>query len=250
LPSFTSSGGQQFTGSAVTYEAVILAAGLGSRLGRPHPKPLTPLASGQSIMRQQVENLRSRLGQGLRISAVVGFKLHMIVEANPDIGFVYNEAYDVTNTSASLRKALELTGDAGILWLNGDVVFDAALIDDVRGMLESGKSFVCVNTESVADEEIKYTLDKDGYIADLSKTVTGGLGEAVGINYVGPRDKATVLAGLARCADQDYFERGLEIAIAESDLRLRPIDISRHVCIEVDMQEDLERANSLIQHGA
>ena len=28
---------------------VILAAGMGTRLGMPHPKPLTPLADGRSI---------------------------------------------------------------------------------------------------------------------------------------------------------------------------------------------------------
>lgn len=28
---------------------VILTAGVGSRLGRPHPKPLTPLADGRQV---------------------------------------------------------------------------------------------------------------------------------------------------------------------------------------------------------
>lgn len=228
------------------HEAVILAAGLGSRLGRPHPKPLTPLATGQTIMRQQVDHLRGQLGEQLRITAVVGFKLHMVVEANPDIAFVYNEAYDVTNTSFSLRKALEHTGDSGVLWLNGDVVFAAELLDDVAGRLAADRSFVCVNTASVAEEEVKYTVDDDGAIAQLSKTVLGGLGEAVGINYVSSGDKAVVLAGLAKCEDQDYFERGLEIAIEQYGLRLEPVDISRHVCVEVDIEEDLSRANALI----
>ena len=35
-------------------QVVILAAGLGTRLGKPHPKPLTPLRSGESIMRRAV----------------------------------------------------------------------------------------------------------------------------------------------------------------------------------------------------
>ncbi len=34
-------------------QAVILAAGMGTRLGRPFPKPLTPLSDGRTIMEQQ-----------------------------------------------------------------------------------------------------------------------------------------------------------------------------------------------------
>ena len=40
-------------------QVVILAAGLGTRLGKPHPKPLTPLTSGESIMRRAVNSLRA-----------------------------------------------------------------------------------------------------------------------------------------------------------------------------------------------
>ena len=34
-------------------QAVILAAGMGSRLGKPWPKPLTPLRDGRTIMQQR-----------------------------------------------------------------------------------------------------------------------------------------------------------------------------------------------------
>ena len=33
----------------------------------------------------------------------------------------------------------------------------------------ANKSFVCVNTQKVGDEEVKYTLDSQGYINELSK---------------------------------------------------------------------------------
>ena len=54
------------------FQVVILAAGMGTRLGKPHPKPLTPLTSGESIMRRAVNNLRAELGEDVRITAVVG----------------------------------------------------------------------------------------------------------------------------------------------------------------------------------
>jgi choline kinase len=38
-------------------KAVILAAGIGSRLGKPHPKPLTVLSTGETIMQRQIAAL-------------------------------------------------------------------------------------------------------------------------------------------------------------------------------------------------
>ena len=218
---------------------VILAAGLGTRLGRPHPKPLTPLADGRSILRQQLDHLGGYFGPAVRITIVV------MEAAAGDASFVYNELYDQTNTSKSLLKALRLAPPGGVLWLNGDVVFVPGLLDALQPHLAADRSFVAVNTDSVADEEIKYTLDGDGYVKDLSKQVTGGLGEAVGINYVAAADRDVLIEHLDRCADTDYFERGLETAIAEAGLRVAAVDISAYGCVEVDFEPDLERANRL-----
>ncbi|MFY0407284.1 NTP transferase domain-containing protein [Solicola sp. PLA-1-18] len=230
------------------FEVVILAAGMGTRLGRPHPKPLTPLRSGQTIMRRQVEYLRDHFGPDLRITAVVGFKLEQIIEASPDIGFVYNPYFDTTNTNRSLLAALRLTGASGVLWLNGDVVFDRELLGLLDGHLDDDRTFVAVNTESVAEEEVKYTLDADGYVRELSKTVdtSVGLGEAVGINFVAAADKAVLVSRLEECDDQDYFERGIELAVERDGLRVQALDISAYPCIEVDQQEDLDHANAVL----
>ena len=227
-------------------QVVILAAGLGTRLGRPHPKPLTPLRSGESIIRRAVNALRHAYDE-VSVTAVVGFKLDLVIEAMPDISFVYNEVYDSTNTSKSLLKALRLSQPGGVLWLNGDVVFDPQVLTLVEEHIDAGRSFVCVNTESVAEEEVKYTLDDDGYIKELSKGVVGGLGEAVGINYIAADDKATLVQRLDEAGDQDYFERGIELAIEKDGLRIEALDISKFHIVEVDFDEDLTRANEFVE---
>ena len=131
-----------------------------------------------------------------------------------------------------------------MLWLNGDVVFDAAVLDQTTELIRADQSFVCVDTSTVAEEEVKYTLDEEGYIAELSKTVEGGLGEAVGINYVSAADKPVLGEHLAACADTDYFERAMETAIQQAGVRFRPLDISRFSAVEVDFEDDLARANT------
>jgi len=230
----------------VTTQIVILAAGMGSRLGRSLPKPLTELADGRSIMQQQFDNIHYAFGNAARATVVVGYKLEHIIEAFPEASFVYNEQYDQTNTSKSLMRALQASTPGGVLWMNGDVVFDPAALDRAAAMVARDQSFVSVNTAKVSDEEVKYTTDAEGFIKELSKTVVGGLGEAVGINYISRDDKAVLLRQLRRVADQDYFERGLELAIEQDGIRVEPLDISDLYAVEIDFAEDLERANLFV----
>ena len=224
---------------------VILAAGMGSRLGNPFPKPLTPLANGKSIMQMQVENVETYYSIE-DISVVVGFKKDLIMERFPDLSYIYNPYFDSTNTSKSLLKALKKFSDKSVLWMNGDVVFDAKLFEILNPYIKNKQSFVAVNTSKVADEEVKYTLE-DGFIKQLSKTVKNGLGEAVGINYITSKDIKKFISRLEECNDNDYFERGLEIAIEKDDLQISTVDISKFNCMEVDFKEDLDNVNKLLE---
>ena len=221
-------------------QVVILAAGMGTRLARPLPKPLTELRDGRSIMQQQIDNLKTAFGETYRVLIVVGYKLEAIIERFPEATFVYNEYYDQTNTSKSLLKALRAAPDGGVLWLNGDVVFDPQVLTRVAPHIEADQSFVVVNTSKVSDEEVKYTLDDSGHIDQLSKTVSGGLGEAVGINFVAGSDKSALIARLDQVGEQDYFERGIELAIELDNLQFKAVDISDLYAVEIDFAEDLE----------
>ncbi len=223
---------------------VILAAGIGSRLGNPFPKPLTPLKNGKSIMEMQIDNICKNYNVD-DINVVVGFKKDLIMERFPELTYVYNPFFDRTNTSKSLLKALKKHKDKSILWFNGDVVFDENILDTLDPYIKANTSFVAVNTSKVADEEVKYTL-KEGYINQLSKTVKGGLGEAVGINFISSKDILQFINRLEDCDDNDYFERGLEFAIEKDDIKIKAIDISMHNCMEVDFAEDLVNANKML----
>ncbi|QTV79799.1 NTP transferase domain-containing protein [Microbacterium sp. NIBRBAC000506063] len=230
----------------MTLQTVILAAGMGSRLGRALPKPLTELSDGRTIMQQQHDNIRAAFGTDARITTVVGYRAETIIDAFPKVSYVHNERYDQTNTSKSLLRALSTTGRGGVLWMNGDVVFDPMILGRAIELIERDQSFVTVNTAKVSDEEVKYTVTAEGFIDELSKTVEGGIGEAVGINYISSSDKRAFMRQLQRVDDQDYFERGLELAIAEDGLLVEPMDISDLYAVEVDFAEDLERANQFV----
>jgi len=225
---------------------VILAAGIGSRLGNPLPKPLTILKSGKTIMQQQIENLTTYFEID-SINIVVGFKKDLIMESFPDITYIYNQNFDQTNTSKSLLKALKKNHRESVIWLNGDVVFDSEILKEFMPNIIADKSFVCVNNSKVADEEVKYTLDSKGYIKELSKKVlnTKALGEAVGINFISSKDINTFIHRLEDCNNNDYFERGIELAIEKDGMKVTAIDISKFRCMEIDFKEDLDNANKL-----
>ena len=224
-------------------QVTILAAGMGTRLGRPFPKPLTPLDDGRTIMQQQLDNISQAFGAGTRIQIVVGFKLDLILEAAPDSVFVYNERFDQTNTCKSLLKALRASAPGPVVWMNGDVVFEPEVLKRLKLNIDAGQTAIAVNTAAVSDEEVKYTVNENGLVKELSKTVVGGLGESVGINVIAASDKAALIKRLDECDDQDYFERGIELAIGKDGLQVLPIDISDLFAVEVDFEADLDRAN-------
>jgi choline kinase len=56
-------------------------------------------------------------------------------------------------------------------------------------------------------------------------------------------DRPALARRLRECDDQDYFERGLELAIDKDGLRIEALDISHRPVVEVDFTEDLDRAN-------
>ncbi len=217
--------------------ALILAAGIGSRLGAPLPKPLTQLANGERILDRQLAQLRQRIDPE-RIVVVVGFKKELIMEAHPSLLYLYNASFDVTNTAASLALALRKTADADVLMLNGDVVCDAQVLDR---LLSANSSAMAVNQAAVGAEEVKYRLDATGRISEVSKQIATARGEALGINLFRGADIPRLRAGLDRCTPEDYFERGIEYAIA-AGLRIWPVDVSDLHCIEVDFPDDLARA--------
>ncbi|MBU1002514.1 MAG: phosphocholine cytidylyltransferase family protein [Proteobacteria bacterium] len=224
-------------------KAVILAAGVGSRLGRPLPKSLSVLPTGETIIGRQIHALWEA---GVReVYVVVGFKKTLVMEQNPDVFYHYNPLFYLTNTAKSLLGAVRHLDD-DVLWLNGDVVFDRSII---KLVLASQGNRICVDKKRCGDEEVKYTLDERGAINAISKIVTKPQGEAVGINLVRREDLPALVRALETCNDQDYFEMGLEIMI-NAGVTILPLDVSTYRCIEVDFEEDWDHARRMFAQGS
>jgi len=220
---------------------IILAAGRGTRLGKPFPKTLTNLKDGKSILLHQLDGLYKYIRRD-NIFVVVGYKKELIKQVFPDLHYINNDRYNVTNTSQSLLIALNQFPKKDILWLNGDIVYDHRVI---KRLISTPNSCMAVNSAKVGDEEVKYKTNKSGYVIEISKEVKKPEGESVGIHKIPANEVPILIRYLSVCKDQDYFEKGLEMAI-QNEIKVTPIDISDLNCIEIDFPEDLDAANNMI----
>lgn len=221
-------------------KVIILAAGKGSRLAKDIPKALIQLDNGQSILEMQLEALSS-ICPLEAITVVVGYQKAEIVKRFPKLHYIDNDEYLTTNTSQSLLKAIQHLQD-DLLWINGDVVFHPSVL---QTLLKHKRNSMLVNEGKVGKEEVKYLTNPQGHILEISKHVKNGRGEALGVNFFKASSVVILKKQLQRCAEMDYFEKGIEGCLSEGMIvHACPVDTT--LCIEVDFAKDLVLANQLV----
>ena len=220
---------------------VILAAGVGSRINMGIPKAMIRLVNGQTILERQIEIAKQFISIE-KIYVVAGYKQEMIIDKFPQINVISNPSYKSTNTAKSLLIALNNIDAETTIWINGDVVFDNDALSSIADSQHSCMGFIECET---GDEEIKFSTTSDGAIDRVSKEIQFSSGEAIGINKIIDQDFTLFLNALKRCKNQDYFERGIELAINDG-LKIFPTQITKGFAIEIDFEKDLDNANKYL----
>lgn len=219
-------------------KAIILAAGFGTRTSRQLPKCLIRLPDGKTIFENQIGIFRAfRITELL---VVVGFKKEIIMENYPEPLYRYNPIYHITNTAKSLMNALESIVEDDIIWINGDVVLEEEVL---RRLVSRPGNLIAVNKIECGAEEIKYVLNEKGQILRISKEISNGVGEAMGINKICKKDFNVFLESLKECEKTDYFEKAIELSISKGVV-FYPVNMTGCKCIEVDFHKDLEKVFS------
>ena len=154
-------------------KAVILAAGLGSRL-RPItnevPKCMVPV-NGIRIIDKQIDNL---LQNGVtEIYVVDGYKAEILadhlIEKYPDVHIVSNPRYAETNNMYSLFLTAQYVKGEEFFLMNADVYFDANII---KGLLNGeNQSKIACDRSGYMEESMKIMFDGEK-INHISKTIT------------------------------------------------------------------------------
>ena len=206
----------------MTTQIVILAAGMGSRLGRSLPKPLTELSDGRTIMQQQFDNIHAAFGNDVKVTIVVGYKLEHIIEAFPQASFVYNEQLRPDQHLQEPHRALQASKRR------------RRALDERRRRLRPrgararrrpGRRRPQLRLASTPPRcPTKRSSTRPTPRASSTscrRRCVGGLGEAVGINYVSSRDKAALVRQLRRSATRTTSSAASRLAIAHDEAALR-----------------------------
>lgn len=161
-------------------KAVILAAGLGSRLKpltNTAPKCLT-LVDGQSITQHTLDILEKN---GIKETVIlIGYLGNMIAKKigsqyrGMKISYLWNHIYSKTNTMYSLWLANKYL-EQGIILIEGDTLFEEILISGALAR-ETGKTFWIVEQFTSQYEGSMEIVDQDKRIIEL-RMVHGQLAE-------------------------------------------------------------------------
>jgi choline kinase len=234
-------------------KAVILAAGCATRL-RPHsddtPKTLLPVG-GVPILRRTITSLM-RAGFD-RFVIGTGYLEHMVRDAvaswfpGLDVTFVTNAEFRTTNNAASLLLAREHVEPHGFILLDGDVVFDLDIIEE---LVARGPDCLAVRSVGgIGLEEVKVTADVHDRVLAIGKhvPVRSAMGESVGIELFSAATSRKLFAALHHRVRErglvgEYYEAAFQ-QILDEGTTLYGVDIGSMYACEIDTIEDLLEAN-------
>jgi choline kinase len=235
-------------------KAVILAAGCATRL-RPHsddtPKTLLPVG-GVPILRRTITSLL-RCGFDQFVIGT-GYLEHMVPAAvaswfpSLDVTYVSNKDFRTTNNAYSLLLCRPHVEGEGFLLIDGDVVFDLSVVEE---LVERGPD--CLAVRSVGEiglEEVKVTADNEDRCLSIGKhvPVRSAMGESVGIELFSAASSRRLFAALhdrvtVHGLINEYYEASFQQIIDEG-ATLYGVDIGSMYATEIDTIDDLMAANA------
>ena len=234
-------------------KVVILAAGMGLRLGRQTEKIPKCLISvnGKTILDRMVQNCLS-IGVNDFV-CVVGHGKHSMLKKIAELGSNYsikitakeNTEYRVTNTGVSLAIALrDIDEDA--LIINGDNIFDRGIL---QGLLKSTMTAIVVDRHKVlTDESFKLRINGN-FIGRMGKNVPidQATGEFIGISLIRRDDLGLfkrILSDLIRNRNVYYDFAFQELSTIG---RVSFVFTDGHQWTEVDNYDDLVLASKVVK---
>ncbi len=238
-------------------KAVILAAGIGSRLApltNDRPKALVEVL-GKSFLFRQLE-LLTRAGIPSRDIVIVGgYKVERVHEAlargGHECAVVVNDRYEPWNNFYSLLVAKPALAGCDFLQLDGDVVLDERLLP--RMIAAPGEAVLAVDCRGQLDDEaMKVQLDGGGRVVAIAKPLDPArcAGEYIGVAKLSAAAAREVFAELAKFPGEglthEYYEHAFHRLSSAGRVPFGIVDVHDCTVLEIDDAEDLRRAEVLL----
>ncbi|MBO4220057.1 MAG: phosphocholine cytidylyltransferase family protein, partial [Clostridia bacterium] len=217
-------------------KALILNSGMGSRMGvltSEHPKCMTDLPSGETILERQLKML-SEAG----ISDIVittGYYHTVLEEYCSSLGmpvrfsFVYNPLYEKTNYIYSMYCARELLKGEDVVLLHGDLVFEFSVLRDIASAPQN--CMKVSSTEPLPSKDFKAVI-RDGRVAAVGVEFFESAMEAQALYKFRSDDFGVWMDRIAQFCESGRTECYAEAALNEisSEIELFPFDVRDSLC--------------------
>jgi choline kinase len=237
-------------------KAVILAAGVGSRL-----KPLTDntpkcllKAGDKPILELALDNIIANdLNDVIIVTGYRDQQIKAFVSGKYPayhVTYIQNEVYDSTNNIYSLWLSRDAVLGNELLLLDSDIVFDKEII---AKLLTSGHdNCLALKKHDVSDEEIKVKVDGKGKVLEIGKEVKRmeAIGESIGIEIFGIQ----ALGKLFNILDRkilieknvnQFYEAAFQELISKGE-EIFTVDTTDYISMEIDTASDLEAASKML----
>ena len=246
-------------------KAIILAAGIGKRLGeltRNTPKCLLTIDFEDTLLDLSIRSLIDN--NILEIIIVTGFgaetlKSHIVKKWKNKVSFkyIFNEYFKEYNNIYSAYLARNIWNDETLL-LNSDIIYHPMILKNLLLEIKNSngqKSFLVIDDKKqLTAESMKVKVNSLGEIKEISKglEIKSSLGEYIGITYLRGLERVKFLESLGNnvvgtCHGKSLHDLYYEDAIAHTlnEVSVYPASTQGKSWTEVDTKEDYETAKKI-----
>jgi choline kinase len=239
-------------------KAVILAAGVGSRLApltNDRPKVLVEVL-GRPIIFRQLDHLAAAGIPSRDVVVVGGYRIDALRSALVAAGYecqvVLNEKYEPWGNFYSVLVAEPQLRGHAFLQLDGDVIMDDKILP--RLIAAPGEALLATDpTAELDDDAMKVQLDDQGVVIGLDKKLDPkvSMGEYIGVTKLSAAAGAAVFAELAQFPDRglthEYYDHSYHLLSKRGDVPFGIVDIADCTVLEIDDRADLDRVEQKLR---
>lgn len=231
-------------------QGVILAAGMGTRLGvygKDHPKSLYKF-NGKTLIERNIESLKR---EGIEeIIVIGGYKIEMIepvISKYDNVRLIYNDKYQEHKTMYSLGLAEEFIEECFIQT-------EADFVGEQRGLqslLKSHDNAIICSEFNATSSVVTPVFDGTGNLVELSRSIKDLYLRDSSFNYVGPSHFTKDMLKCMKKHNENnennlLYEDALAKSIIEDNFNISFVYINKFQHWDLNKDKDFEYIEKLI----